>query len=53
MNALGDGGAHALAQAHFPELTSLDLRDNEISAEGEAALAVASLRWPKIQELFI
>ena len=53
MNALGDGGARALAQAHFPQLESLDLSSNEIGAEGEAALAVARLRWPTIQDMFI
>ena len=52
-NALGDGGARALAQAHFPQLESLDLSSNEIGAEGEAALAVARLRWPTIQDMFI
>ena len=51
LNALGDSGARALAQAHFPRLQSLNLRGNNIGAEGKAALDAARTRWPKLREL--
>ena len=52
-NSLGNNGARALAQAHFPQLERLNLRANNIRAEGKAALDAARLRWQKIRELFV
>ena len=51
MNALGDGGARALAQAHFPQLEWLFLRCCQIGPEGAAAIAAASPRLPKMRHL--